>query len=239
MEMSLSESNRDGLLREYARKYNDPVYFTEDPIIFPKRFLELEKRGEACRKDIEVAAVISSHLAWGRRNMIVRDCTRAFDEMGWKPYDYVMKGEYRSEPVSLHRTVMWSEFAAVCFRLRGLYEESDTLEYLTADSFRTDVFGQKSEPKAANKKIHMMRRWMVRRDGKVDLGIWRDTDPKELIIPLDTHVHAQALSFGLTSRRQADARTAAEITQHFRKIFPDDPCLGDFALFGSGLAAGK
>ena len=96
------------LLREYAAKYNDPVYFQEDPIIFPKRFAELYDRGEASLKDVEVAAVIAAHLAWGRRAMIVRDCGRALDEMGWKPYDYVMKGSYRCEPCSLHRTVIWS-----------------------------------------------------------------------------------------------------------------------------------
>ena len=35
----------------------------------------------------------------------------------------------------------------------------------------------------------MMRRWFVRNDGKVDLGIWKDSDPDCLLIPLDVHVH--------------------------------------------------
>ena len=111
------------LLREYAAKYNDPVYFQEDPIAFPTRFADQMRRGECNLADVEIAAVISAHLAWGRRAMIVRDCGRAFDEMGWKPYDYVMKGEYRCEPCSLHRTVMWSEFAAICSALREFYLE--------------------------------------------------------------------------------------------------------------------
>ena len=223
------------LLREYAAKYNDPIYFQEDPIIFPKRFAEMYARGEADLKDVEVAAVIAAHLAWGRRAMIVRDCGRALDEMGWKPYDYVMKGCYRCEPCSLHRTVMWSEFAAICGALKAFYEANDTLEHLSPDQFRTNIYCRKSDPSAANKKINMLRRWMVRRDGKVDLGLWRDSSPADLIIPLDVHVHTVAKEMGLTSRNSADIRTALEITNELSEIFPGDPCLGDFALFGYGV----
>ena len=78
----------------------------------------------------------------------------------------------------------------------------------------------------------MMRRWMVRDDGKVDLGLWKKTSKTDLIIPLDVHVYARAVACGLTRRKQKDLRTALEITDSFRGIFPDDPCLGDFALFG-------
>ena len=80
-----------------------------------------------------------------------------------------------------------------------------------------------------------MRRWMVRDDGKVDLGLWKASDKRDLILPLDVHVYAQAVDLGLTSRRQKDIVTAREITDAFREIFPDDPCLGDFALFGYGV----
>ena len=88
----------------------------------------------------------------------------------------------------------------------------------------------------ANKKINMFRRWMVRNDGIIDLGIWKNTSPSSLIIPLDVHVHRVALELGLTTRKQADAKTALEITQALLKIFPEDPCLGDFALFAYGVS---
>ena len=219
----------------WAHKYNDPTYFQEDPIAFPKEFARRLSVGKASLADVEIAAALSAHLAWGRRTMIVRDCGRMFDQMGWKPYDYVMGGNYRDEDASLHRTIKWSEFAAICRRLRELYEGRESLEGLSAEDFRTRVFGQKEDRKAANKKIHMMRRWMVRDDGKVDIGLWRNTDKRELILPLDVHVHGQATALGLTSRRQKDIVTAREITDAFKEIFPDDPCLGDFALFGYGV----
>ena len=219
----------------WAEEYNDPIYFQEDPIIFPTRFAHRYEKGEAVLADVEIAALLSSHLAWGRRAMIVRDCERMFEEMCWKPYDYVMNGEYRNENVSLHRTIKWSEFAGICNRLRGLYSEKASLEGLTDMDFRCLVYGQKEDRKAPNKKISMMRRWLVRDDGKVDLGVWRSSDKKKLILPLDVHVYDQATALGLTFRKQKDIVTTQEITDAFREIWPEDPCKGDFALFGYGV----
>ncbi len=262
-------------LTAWAEEYNDPKYFQEDPIIFPTRFARMYEAGEASLADVEISALLAAHLAWGRRAMIVRDCGRMFDEMGWRPYDYVMNGEYRDENASLHRTVKWSEFAAICGRLKNLYSgsvpagrpvcqskgrqaavaempfsptnlassqphpkldlESPTLEGLSDQEIRTLVFGQKEDRKAPNKKISMMRRWLVRDDGKVDLGVWKNTDKAGLILPLDVHVYDQATALGLTERRPKDIVTAREITDAFRKIWPEDPCKGDFALFGYGV----
>ena len=284
-----------GKLRAWAERYNNPRYFAEDPIAFPRRFAQqmtttqptLGFEGEQwrpCLQDVEIAAVFAAHFAWGRRAMIVRDCSRLFDEMLWRPYDYVMAGSYRHDSASVHRTVKWSDVAAICARLRefystpgsGLASEGATpsnrlasldpttgkaggppsysaeggmglrgytlgrsLEELSPDGMRVQIFGQKSDPKAANKKIWMMRRWMVRRDGKVDLGLWKASDPADLVIPLDVHVYTQAEALGLCKRRSKDFATALEITDSFREIFPGDPAKGDFALFGYGVTSGR
>ena len=117
----------DAALKEtligWAEEYNDPKYFQEDPIVFPTQFARKHEAGEASLADVEIAALLSAHLAWGRRAMIVRDCGRMFDEMSWKPYEYVMNGEYRDENASLHRTIKWSEFAGICGRLRKIYSD--------------------------------------------------------------------------------------------------------------------
>ena len=209
-----------------------------DPIIFPKHFAALLAEGKASLQDVETAAAIAAHLAWGRRSMIVRDCTRAMDEMGWQPYEYVRAGQYRDEDKSLHRTVKWSEFAAICRRIKEFYDSDESMEFLSPGQMRTRIYGQKDDPSAANKKIHMLRRWMVRDDGKVDMGLWKHTDKRNLIIPLDVHVHRTASQLGITQRKSADLRTAEEITAFLRKAFPDDPALGDFALFAVGATGG-
>ena len=219
----------------WAEQYNDPKYFQEDPIIFPTKFARKYEAGEAALADVEIAGLLAAHLAWGSRAMIVRDCDRMFEEMNWRPYDYVMNGEYRNEDVSLHRTIKWSQFAQICENLRNIYAEHDSLEGLTDTDIRCRIFGQKEDRKAPNKKISMMRRWMVRDDGKVDLGVWKNSDKTSLIMPLDVHVYTQATALGLTSRKQKDIVTAREITDAFKEIWPEDPCKGDFALFGYGV----
>lgn len=218
-------------LMEWADKYNNPLYFEEDPIAFPREFM----RREASLQDIEISAVFASHFAWGRRAMIVRDCERLFDQMEWKPYEYVMSGDWRSDDTSVHRTIKWSDTALICQRLREWYSWHQSLEGLSQEEMRTIIFRCKEDPKAPNKKINMMRRWMVRRDGIVDLGIWRKTKPRDLIVPLDVHVYDQATALGLTRRRSKDLTTAVQITDAFREIWPDDPVRGDFALFGYGV----
>lgn len=222
-------------LNAWANEYNNPDYFQEDPIIFPTDFAQKYKAGQATLADVEISALLSAHLAWGRRAMIVRDCERMFDEMSWRPYDYVMNGDYRNEDKSLHRTVKWSEFAAICERLRRHYSGHDTIEGMSDAQIRVSIFGQKEDKKAPNKKISMMKRWLVRDDGKVDLGVWKNSDKKSLIIPLDVHVYDQAAALGLTCRKQKDIITALEITDVFKELWPEDPCLGDFALFGYGV----
>lgn len=214
-----------------AEKYNDPVYFQEDPIAFPRRFA----LSGASLQDIETAAVFAAHFAWGRRSMIVRDCCRLFDFMEWRPYDYVMSGEWRDDGSSIHRTIKWSDTARICKALKEFYSVEHSLESLGTEGMRVRIFSQEIDPKAPDKKLNMMRRWLVRNDGRVDLGVWKHTSPSELVIPLDVHVHDQALKLGLTSRKSRDIATAREITEEFREIFPDDPAKGDFALFGYGI----
>ncbi|MBW2545477.1 MAG: TIGR02757 family protein, partial [Deltaproteobacteria bacterium] len=87
---------------------------------------------------------------------------------------------------------------------------------------------------SACKRLNLFLRWMVRRDD-VDPGGWDDIPPSKLVIPLDTHMHRICLAFGFTKRKQADMKTALEITDSFRAIVPDDPVRYDFALTRLGI----
>jgi uncharacterized protein (TIGR02757 family) len=82
----------------------------------------------------------------------------------------------------------------------------------------------------------MFLRWMVRQNSPVDLGIWTWFDSKDLIIPLDTHVIQQSVKYGLIEKNAASSlKTALLITEQLKLIWPNDPCKGDFALFGEGV----
>ena len=79
---------------------------------------------------------------------------------------------------------------------------------------------------------------MVRSD-EVDPGCWEGVAPSKLIVPIDTHMHRICFALGLTTRKQANLRTALEITDAFREIAPGDPAKYDFALTRLGIQGGK
>jgi uncharacterized protein (TIGR02757 family) len=90
---------------------------------------------------------------------------------------------------------------------------------------------------SACKRLCMFLRWMVRKDASgVDFGIWKRISPADLICPLDVHVARVAHRLGLTSRPNADWRSAIELTDVLRRWRPDDPAVYDYALFGLGMA---
>jgi|GEM_PF-6906 len=219
------------LLIKLAKKYNNIEYFTNDPIIYPRHFAQLYQKKRAKLQDIEISGLLCAHLAWGRRDIIVRDCRRLIEEMKWEPFNYVMRGNYREDNTSLHRTIKWCDVALIMNNLKEYYSTQKSLETLTVNEIRTKIFNQKPNLRAANKKIHMFRRWMVRDDNIVDIGVWKKIAPEDLIIPLDVHVHRSALELGITTRKSADLTTAIEVTKFLEKVFPGDPCKGDFALF--------
>lgn len=90
--------------------------------------------------------------------------------------------------------------------------------------------------KSSCKRICMFLRWMVRDNSPVDLGLWSDTiDKTTLIMPMDTHVVQEANRLGLMQSKATSMSSAIKLTERLRKIFPEDPLKGDFALFGLGV----
>ena len=82
----------------------------------------------------------------------------------------------------------------------------------------------------------MFLRWMVRNDGRgVDLGIWKDISPRQLICPVDVHVARVARNLNLLERKQTDWLCAVELTNYLRQLDPEDPVKYDFALFNLGV----
>ena len=53
---------------------------------------------------------------------------------------------------------------------------------------------------AACKRIHLFLRWMVRTDSRWISGLWTWANPRDLLIPLDTHVLAEASASGFSEK---------------------------------------
>lgn len=90
------------------------------------------------------------------------------------------------------------------------------------------------EKGGASKRLHLFLRWMVRKDA-VDPGGWQGVSPSKLIVPVDLHMHRIGIALGITNRKQANLKTALEITAAFREIVPEDPVKYDFVLTRLGI----
>jgi uncharacterized protein (TIGR02757 family) len=86
------------------------------------------------------------------------------------------------------------------------------------------------------KRLFLYFRWMVR-DDNIDVGLWNFIDPRELVIPLDTHVFRTSTELGLTSRRTPSLGTAMEITNNLREYSANDPVKYDWGLSHAGIIA--
>lgn len=91
---------------------------------------------------------------------------------------------------------------------------------------------------SACKRLCMFLRWVARPADGIDLGIWRDISPSQLIIPVDTHIQRIAGYLGFSRRRSADWRMAREITSALRRFDQSDPLRYDFALAHLGISGG-
>ncbi len=87
---------------------------------------------------------------------------------------------------------------------------------------------------SAFKRLNLYLRWMVRKDN-VDPGGWYGIPASDLIVPLDTHMFRISSKLGFTARKQADIKTALEVTGAFKKINNCDPVKYDFSLTRLGM----
>jgi uncharacterized protein (TIGR02757 family) len=87
------------------------------------------------------------------------------------------------------------------------------------------------------KRLFLSLRWLVRREGPVDIGLWKSLSPASLYIPLDLHVGRVARRLGLLdpARKANDRKAAVALTARLREFCPEDPARYDLALFGWGV----
>lgn len=242
------------VLDDKLARYNCKEFIKDDPISFPHSFTR--------REDVEIAALLASVIAWGNRKMILSSGRKMlYDIMHSAPYDYVMSSEWETldDAMNIHRTFFVRDFKYICRGLKSIYKKYGTMENLFRgctvwegiENLRNELaavnggastrhisnpVAQKGKPASACKRMHMMLRWLCRKDGVVDLGVWNAVSPAELMIPLDVHVARTARLLGIITRKQNDRRTVEELTAQLRKLSPDDPVKYDFALFGVGEA---
>jgi uncharacterized protein (TIGR02757 family) len=226
-------------LRQWAERYNTLEFIAEDPVQFPHRYKN------SSQQDVEISGFLTAYLSFGNRKQIVKACNILDELMGKSPHRYVMSRRWATDffadnEASFYRMISYAKMNDVFSRLYEVYSAYSTLEMSlleqqgpTPFDRLCSLFGMSN--KSPQKKMNMFLRWMIRNDGIVDFGLWKNFSPAELIIPLDTHVCRMAYLLGITSSKVYSLANAKTITEELKKIFPSDPCLGDFALFGYGV----
>ena len=236
-------------LKRWAEQYETADFIQSDPVQFPHRY--------DSRVNIEISAFVTAWIAWGSRKQIIQKADFIDREIFKSaPYHYIVGTDtqgaapewrqYKGDKTNFYRTFTYADFHDLCARLFEVYTSAESMEAALLKSDKKplealqSLFGDVKgipdmETKSGCKRLCMFLRWMCRPNSPVDFGMWTICDPRNLIIPLDTHVHKQALRLGLVTRRTSDLQTAIEITDRFAEIFPDDPTKGDFALFGYGV----
>lgn len=223
-------------LRIWADLYETKDFITHDPIQFPHHYTK--------QPDIEISGLLVAWISFGNRSMILKKAAELEHIMEYQPYTYLISREWEKDfppqaQESFYRTCSRQEMNRLFRILWDTYKEYPTLEKAlsTQSGSPRERLCQWMgvSTKSPQKKLNMFLRWMIRQDSPVDFGLWHSFSQKDLIIPLDTHVSRMAYSLKLTENQAYSLKQAERITDALRQIFPDDPCKGDFALFGYGV----
>ena len=249
----LSNTQMHERFEEMYRTYNRREFVHPDPLEYVLRFED--------PADQEVVGLIASGLAYGRVRHILKSLEKIFDVLKRPSTDLETMsrndlletfGSFRhrwttgEELVHLLRgmAILREEHGSLenCFLLGSGASDQDVIPALVSFVAKLRLASGRRDSSmlacpsmgSACKRMFLYLRWMVRRD-EVDPGPWTRVSSAQLIVPMDVHMHRVSLQLGLTSRKQADLKSALEVTGFFRELVPEDPVKYDFALTRPGI----
>lgn len=234
-------------LRQLAFKYETADFLTSDPSRFMHQF--------SIVTDVEIMAFTASALAFGLRLTMLRKLDYIYSLMHGNPTDWLLKRKYEKKfpdsNIKFYRFISFGQMRRFFDVLRLLIVDNGTIGHFLEEQYKygiepldamiecyksVDVGGLvPKNSTSACKRLNMFFRWMVRSDSPVDMGLWTWYDKRNLIIPADVHVMAEAVRLGIVDKVSPTLSKAREITDALREVWPEDPCKGDFALFGVGV----
>lgn len=241
------------ILEKIYKEYHSPKFAVNDPIHWLYSYHSV--------KDKEIVGLISALFAFGSAQVFNRKIqeilslwqspSQELPQWSYDEFLTVMKG-FRYRFVSGETAAnffyglrrMIEEYSSVGSCFLKHYEQGYGDLWTAFQTFTDDLrkFADNQlpflvpNPKSggACKRLCLYLRWMVRKDD-IDIGCWNFIEPKQLIVPLDTHIYQWAVMLRLIQSRSPNAKTAMLITDAFRQICPDDPLRYDFSLCQTGM----
>jgi len=233
-------------------QYHKRALVAPDPLQFLYQYPDV--------RDREIVALIASSLAYGRVAQILKAVERVLEPMGKHPWEYVCRGNgngmIQAFETFKYRFATGAHLMGLLSGIREVVDHYGSLEACFCQGqsnedisvvpalsfFARQIKGERNlghlmaDPfkGSACKRSCLFLRWMVRKD-EVDPGGWTCVPASRLMIPLDTHMHTAGQMLGFTTRKQANMKTAREITQGFARLCPDDPVKYDFSLTRFGI----
>ena len=140
----MNKSELKEFLDDKVLEYNNPKFIESDPIQIPHKF--------SLKEDIEIAAFLTSTIAWGNRKIIIKNANKMMDLMGNSPYDFVMN--HKNHHLNnfdgfVHRTFNSTDFKYFIASLQNIYKENGGLEV---------VFEKHSTKKSTQMAIHHFKK---------------------------------------------------------------------------------
>ena len=81
MESGLTKFELKEFLDTKYEQYNQKVFIESDPIQIPHEF--------KLKKDIEIAAFLTSTIAWGQRKTIIKNAKIMMENLDNSPYEFI------------------------------------------------------------------------------------------------------------------------------------------------------
>lgn len=206
------------------------------------------------KKDIEIVGIISSWLAYGdicsytnKTYCLIKNI------IGEEPYNYIISGswaKYKDDYSCLYRVTTWHNFSVLCEKLRFVYLNYKDLEDATLTNFKDrknkykyyfqslcgllggETMMQTNESCGTNKRINLFLMWMIRKDSKNELGIWKSLKQEHLLIPCDTQLLLVAKKLGIIDKVDENISTVINLTNFAKKVFSEDPTKIYYTLCG-------
>ena len=252
--MKIAKHKLKKKLDQLYAAYNRKQYVDPDPLLFLYNYPDV--------RDREIAGIIASSLAYGRVKMIMQTVSAVLEKLGPDLREVVIHADPKDIAGIFHnfkyRFATGDHLTALIMGLQRVIADYGTIEAcFTGDlTDETDLYKGLARIRnrvvaaggaghlladpvkaSACKRSHLFLRWMVRKD-QVDPGGWPNVPAAALTCPVDAHMFKIGHLLGFTKRKSADKVCAAQITEGFRRICPEDPVKYDFCLTRFGIRDG-